>query len=694
MSGSEADLHSEQEPRSQGDPCPTHCSFQKTCFQLSGFCVCSPQSQPWRFSSQSQGTFPSTRSIPGTAPAAAAGKGYFSRFWGFSPWFYTFLPCQGVLGAWRCCWVTGVHNAPALLPAAFTPALVWMKDHRVRELPLLPKGAFPPCQGTIPDFQYPIHPCPLAVGAIPWLLSLVPTPPGPARGSELCLELNSPRWVGGCPVLVEQGWVCESSGTDQPGLTISNNRTKQQFLGAQLCPQQQATGTDAEQRDPGSSTLPFLLPLLSLEPVLHMGSFPALAHGTETSLLGSSAVPPGRTPGMWGSSQQLREPPGPGQGPAWQQPWAQLGSLLTDTRTKRSRLRCQQGQHGAGDTGTGLGTAGKGLGTGLGTAGIGLGTLGQGWGQPGSLLTDTRTKRSRLRCQQGQHGAGDTGTGLGTGLGTAGTGLGTARARLGTLGQGWGHGWGHWDRAGDRGTGLGTLGQGWGQGWGQPGQGWGHGWGQLGQGWGQGWGQPGSLLTDTRTKRSRLRCQQGQHGAGDTGTGLGTAGTGLGTAGTGLGTGLGTAGAGLGAPRASPGTLTAVGNARHWDKLAQIGQHSTGINWHSRALWGRNGQHSTGIHWHSRALRGRNGQHSTGIHWHSLQGIEGKERAAQHWDTLAQLLPPPECEECPEPQVCLSLPEAPPDGISWEFNQTLPGDGSAAFCWRVRPGNGCHSRKC
>ncbi|NXB96822.1 ALMS1 protein, partial [Vidua chalybeata] len=41
------------------------------------------------------------------------------------------------------------------------------------------------------------------------------------------------------------------------------------------------------------------------------------------------------------SSQQLREPPGPGQ--AWQQPWAQPGRLLTDTRTKRSRLRFQQG---------------------------------------------------------------------------------------------------------------------------------------------------------------------------------------------------------------------------------------------------------------------------------------------------------------------------------------------------------------
>ncbi|XP_072783896.1 centrosome-associated protein ALMS1 [Taeniopygia guttata] len=43
------------------------------------------------------------------------------------------------------------------------------------------------------------------------------------------------------------------------------------------------------------------------------------------------------------SSQQLREPPGRGQGPAWQQPWAQPGTLLMDTRTKRSRLRLQQG---------------------------------------------------------------------------------------------------------------------------------------------------------------------------------------------------------------------------------------------------------------------------------------------------------------------------------------------------------------
>ncbi|XP_077638667.1 uncharacterized protein LOC110480054 [Lonchura striata] len=42
------------------------------------------------------------------------------------------------------------------------------------------------------------------------------------------------------------------------------------------------------------------------------------------------------------SSQQLREPPGPGQGPAWQQPWAQPGTLLMDTWSRRSRLRLQQ----------------------------------------------------------------------------------------------------------------------------------------------------------------------------------------------------------------------------------------------------------------------------------------------------------------------------------------------------------------
>ncbi|NWH41046.1 ALMS1 protein, partial [Chloropsis hardwickii] len=43
------------------------------------------------------------------------------------------------------------------------------------------------------------------------------------------------------------------------------------------------------------------------------------------------------------SSQQLREPPGQGQGGAWQQPRAPPGRLRTDTRTKRSRLHLQQG---------------------------------------------------------------------------------------------------------------------------------------------------------------------------------------------------------------------------------------------------------------------------------------------------------------------------------------------------------------
>ncbi|XP_057880900.1 centrosome-associated protein ALMS1 isoform X2 [Melospiza georgiana] len=43
------------------------------------------------------------------------------------------------------------------------------------------------------------------------------------------------------------------------------------------------------------------------------------------------------------SSQQLWEPPGQGQGTAWQQPRAQPGRILTDTRTRRSRLHFQQG---------------------------------------------------------------------------------------------------------------------------------------------------------------------------------------------------------------------------------------------------------------------------------------------------------------------------------------------------------------
>ncbi|NWT76504.1 ALMS1 protein, partial [Prunella himalayana] len=42
------------------------------------------------------------------------------------------------------------------------------------------------------------------------------------------------------------------------------------------------------------------------------------------------------------SSQQLWEPPGQGQGTAWQQPWARLGRPLTDTWTKGSRLHFQQ----------------------------------------------------------------------------------------------------------------------------------------------------------------------------------------------------------------------------------------------------------------------------------------------------------------------------------------------------------------
>ncbi|NWY32501.1 ALMS1 protein, partial [Pheucticus melanocephalus] len=42
-------------------------------------------------------------------------------------------------------------------------------------------------------------------------------------------------------------------------------------------------------------------------------------------------------------SQQLWEPPGQGQGTGWQQPRAQPGRLLTDTRTRRGRLHFQQG---------------------------------------------------------------------------------------------------------------------------------------------------------------------------------------------------------------------------------------------------------------------------------------------------------------------------------------------------------------
>ncbi|XP_054146831.1 centrosome-associated protein ALMS1 isoform X2 [Melozone crissalis] len=43
------------------------------------------------------------------------------------------------------------------------------------------------------------------------------------------------------------------------------------------------------------------------------------------------------------SSQQLWEPSGQGQGTAWQQPQAPPGRILTDTRTRRSRLHFQQG---------------------------------------------------------------------------------------------------------------------------------------------------------------------------------------------------------------------------------------------------------------------------------------------------------------------------------------------------------------
>ncbi|XP_037992122.1 Alstrom syndrome protein 1 isoform X2 [Motacilla alba alba] len=43
------------------------------------------------------------------------------------------------------------------------------------------------------------------------------------------------------------------------------------------------------------------------------------------------------------SSQQLWQPPGQGQGGAWQQPRAQPGRLLTDTRTRRGRLHLQPG---------------------------------------------------------------------------------------------------------------------------------------------------------------------------------------------------------------------------------------------------------------------------------------------------------------------------------------------------------------
>lgn len=118
MSGSEADLHSEQDPREIPAPVlvgmlhwelsllAAHCQlcFQQTCFQLSGFCVCSSQSQPRSFSwscelrlgsrelSHPPGAFLALPRLPAALQCCTCrGRGYFRIFQGFSPWFCAFL---------------------------------------------------------------------------------------------------------------------------------------------------------------------------------------------------------------------------------------------------------------------------------------------------------------------------------------------------------------------------------------------------------------------------------------------------------------------------------------------------------------------------------------------------------------------------------------------------------------------------
>ncbi|XP_058690267.1 MAPK-interacting and spindle-stabilizing protein-like [Poecile atricapillus] len=91
------------------------------------------------------------------------------------------LPWQGHLPLSQCpAWpwaLPGIQGQPQLL---------WAPCAR----------ACPPCQGTIPA-PNPIQPCPLALGAIPWLLALQPLSPVPL---QLSWSPFGPWWGSGVPL--------------------------------------------------------------------------------------------------------------------------------------------------------------------------------------------------------------------------------------------------------------------------------------------------------------------------------------------------------------------------------------------------------------------------------------------------------------------------------------------------------------
>nr|XP_054493671.1 uncharacterized protein LOC129123364 [Agelaius phoeniceus] len=84
----------------------------------------------------------------------------------------------------------------------------------------------PPCQGTIPNSQSPIQPCPLALAAIPWLLSL----PFPKKATmeDLVFEAavdRKARWsllcAGGCGEFSSALCKSVSAIAAEPGLLFS-----------------------------------------------------------------------------------------------------------------------------------------------------------------------------------------------------------------------------------------------------------------------------------------------------------------------------------------------------------------------------------------------------------------------------------------------------------------------------------------
>ncbi|XP_059703655.1 collagen alpha-1(I) chain-like isoform X1 [Haemorhous mexicanus] len=88
-------------------------------------------------------------------------------------------------------------GTPPTVPACSSPSVQPGLRHS-RDAGAAPAALAVPAQPGIPHCPDPIHACPLALGAIPWLLSLHPcpqslcsspgAPPGPGRGPELSLD--------------------------------------------------------------------------------------------------------------------------------------------------------------------------------------------------------------------------------------------------------------------------------------------------------------------------------------------------------------------------------------------------------------------------------------------------------------------------------------------------------------------------